>query len=134
MFRFNGKNGFTLIELIVTMAVSGIFTILAFNLYSTANYTFLKDKNKHDVFFDYNVKKSKTIQMLRNHPGSCEKQEFAEELHFSFKGDSAEILNENLPFKPLQCKPIDAKRYIIYFQGYLDSATHSLAGFSTIVD
>lgn len=72
--------------------------------------------------------------MLRNHPGSCEKQEFAEELHFSFKGDSAEILNENLPFKPLQCKPIDAKRYIIYFQGHLDSATHSLVGFSTIID
>ena len=42
------KSGFTLIELMVTLAISGVFFTMAMNLYSTANKAFVTDK-KYDV-------------------------------------------------------------------------------------
>ena len=128
------KMGFTLIELVVTMAISGIFVTLAFKLYSTANRAFLVDRKSHEAFFKYNVKSAKTERMLHLFPGECKKNEFSENTTYSFTGDSAYIRNQQLPFSPLQCKAIDKKRFLVYYRGRLDSSNQSLIGFSTIVD
>lgn len=128
------RSGFTLIELVVTMAISGIFITLAFNLYSTANRAFLVDRKNHELFFTYNVKSAKTERMLRLFPGECKKNDFSGSTSYSFTGDSAYILNNQLPFSPLQCRAIDKKRYLVYYRGRLDSSNSSLVGFSTIVD
>ena len=128
------KMGFTLIELVVTMAISGIFITMAFNLYGTANRAFLADRKNHDAFFKYNVKSAKTERMLRLFPGECKKNDFTGSTTYSFTGDSAYILNDQLPFSPLQCRAIDKKRYLVYDRGRLDSSNLSLVGFSTIVD
>lgn len=134
MRRNASKSGFTLIELVVTMAITGIFCTLAFNLYSTANRAFITDRANHNTFFTYNVKSAQTEKILRDHPGMCEKKEFADEAFYTFTGDSSLILNESLPFKPLRCRALDKKRNLVYFHGYLDSASRALASFSTIVD
>lgn len=114
------KSGFTLIELVVTIAISGIFFTMAMNLYSTANRAFVTDKKYDELYFEYNVLKAKTVRFLQEHPDFCERADKYE----------AEY---NLSLSPLQCKAIDKKRYLVYFQGYTDSTKHSLVGFSTII-
>ena len=43
------KSGFTLIELVVTIAISGVFFTMAMNLYSTANRAFVTDKEYDEL-------------------------------------------------------------------------------------
>lgn len=114
------KSGFTLIELVVTIAISGIFFTMAMNLYSTANKAFVTDKKYDELYFEYNVLKAKTISFLQEHPDFCERPEKYE-------------IEYKLPLSPLHCKPLDKKRYLVYFQGYMDPSKHALVGFSTII-
>ena len=114
------KSGFTLIELVVTIAISGVFFTMTMNLYSTANRAFITDKKYDELYFDYNVLKAKTERFLQEHPDFCERPNKYE----------AEY---KLPFSPLQCKALDKKRYLIFFQGYMDPNKHALVGFSTII-
>lgn len=114
------KHGFTLIELVTTMAVSGIFYTMAMNLYCSANSVFTTDKKYDELYFEYNVLKAKTERFLREHPNFCNNPEKYE----------AEY---KLPLSPLHCKSIDKKRHLVYFQGYMDSTRHALVGFSTII-
>lgn len=114
------KNGFTLIELVVTIAISGIFFTMAMNLYSTANKAFVTDKKYDELYFEYNVLKAKTERFLREHPDFCERPD---KYQIEFK----------LPLGPLQCKAIDKKRNLVYFQGYTAPNKHALVGFSTII-
>lgn len=118
--KFFSKRGFTLIELVTTLAISGIFFTLAMNLYSTANKAFITDKKYDELYFDYNVLKAKTEHFLREHPDFCE------------KADKYQI-EYSLPFPQLQCKSIDKKRHLVHFQGYMDSTKHALVGFSSII-
>jgi len=114
------QNGFTLIELVVTIAISGVFFTMAMNLYSTANKAFVTDKKYDELYFEYNVLKAKSEHFLREHPDFCERPEKYE-------------IEYKLPLSPLHCKPLDKKRYLVYFQGYMDSTKHALVGFSTII-
>lgn len=114
------KCGFTLIELVTTMALSGLFFTLAMNLYSTANKAFITDKKYDELYFEYNVLKARTEHFLREHPNFCENPEKYE-------------MEYTLPLSPLHCKPLDKKRSLVYFQGYMDSTRHALVGFSTII-
>ena len=114
------KSGFTLIELVVTIAISGVFFTMAMNLYSTANRAFITDKEYDELYFEYNVLKAKTVRFLQEHPDFCERPD---KYQFEYK----------LPLTPLQCKAIDKKRYLVYFQGYMDPSKHALVGFSTII-
>ena len=41
--KFTYKHGFTLIELITTIAITGIFFSMAMNLYSNANKAYITD-------------------------------------------------------------------------------------------
>lgn len=115
------KGGFTLIELVVTMAVSGIFFTLAMNLYSTANRTFLTDRKADDLYFEYNVAKAQTKRFLREHPEFCTTSD-------------TEKYTDRPPLWPLHCKPLDKRRNLVYFRGFLDSTQHALVGFSTITE
>ena len=45
------KSGFTLIELVVTIAISGVFFTMAMNLYNTANRAFVTDKKYDELYF-----------------------------------------------------------------------------------
>ena len=114
------KSGFTLIELVVTIAISGVFFTMAMNLYSTANQAFVTDKKYDELYFEYNVLKAKTERFLQEHPDFCERPEKYQ-------------LEYKLPLSPLQCKAIDKKRYLVFFQGYMDPNKHALVGFSTII-
>ena len=114
------KSGFTLIELVVTIAISGVFFTMTMNLYSTANRAFITDKEYDELYFEYNVLKAKTVRFLQEHPNFCE---HPDKYQFEYK----------LPLNPLQCKAIDKKRYLVYFQGYMDSGKRALVGFSTII-
>ncbi len=116
----SNKQGFTLIELVITMAISGFFFTLAMNLYSTANKAFVTDKKYDELYFEYNVLKARTEHFLREHPDFCEKK------------DKYEV-EYKIPLGPLQCLPLDKKRNLVYFQGYMDSTKHALVGFSTII-
>ena len=115
------KRGFTLIELVTTMALSGIFFTRAMNLYSSANRAFITDKKYDDLYFEYNVLKARTVRFLQEHPNFCSRAEFYE----------AEY---DLPLSPLHCTPLDKKRHLVYFQGYMDSTKLGLVGFSTIIE
>ncbi|MBQ2561643.1 MAG: type II secretion system protein [Fibrobacter sp.] len=118
--RIPGKLGFTLIELVTTIAISGAFFTMAMNLYGNANKAFATDKKYDELYFEYNALKARTERFLREHPDFCERSEKYQ-------------IEYNLPFKPLSCKPLDKKRYLVYFQGYMDPTRLALVGFSTIV-
>lgn len=118
--KISNKYGFTLIELVTTMALSGFFFTMAMNLYSTANRAFMTDKKYDELYFEYNVLKAQTERFLQEHPDFCERPE---KYQIEFK----------LPLSPLHCKAIDKKRFLVYFQGYMDSTQKALVGFSTII-
>lgn len=123
--HYTSKKGFTLIELVVTMAVSAIFFTLAMHMFTTANGAFVSYKKSHADYFDYNVKKASAEKMLRNNPGECS------EGNFTFTGESADSLNEVFPFPAPKCAKLDSKRYLVYFLGKIDSTTNAIYGFST---
>lgn len=123
------KKGFTLIELVVTMAVSSIFFTLALNLYGSANNAFLNYKITHEFYFEYNVMKANADRQLRENPGEC-----TPDGNYIFRGDKADSLNEVFPFPAPKCKTIDSKRNLIYFTGIADSTINKAVGYSQIVD
>ncbi len=118
--KLRNKKGFTLIELVVTIAISGIFFTMAMNLYGTANNAFVINKKYDELYFEFNVLKAKSEHFLREHPDFCEHPEKYE-------------IEYKPPLSPLHCKPLDNKRYLVYFQGYMDSSKRALVGFSTII-
>lgn len=125
------KKGFTLIELIVTMAVSGIFFTLAMNMFSTANGSFVSYKKAHEAYFDYNVKKAIANRMLNEHQGTCDNQG-----NFHFSGDStrfisADSLDKAFPFPSPKCRPVDKKRTLVYYLGVPDSSSREVQGYSS---
>lgn len=129
------KRGFTLIELVVTMAVAGIFMTLVMNLYSSANSAFITYRKSNDTFFAYNVVRAKSERALREHPGVCIKDLDSDEAAiYRFTGEDADSLNEAFPLRPLNCKPIDKKRTLVFFRGHADSTSKALYGFHFIVD
>lgn len=113
-----------MIELIVAMAVSGIFFTLAMNMFITANGSFIRYKKSHEAYFDYNVKKAIASRMLDTHQGSCDN-----EGNFRFLGISADSLNKVFPFSSPKCKKIDRKRSLVYYLGILDSTSMETIGF-----
>lgn len=115
------KRGFTLIELVVTMAVTGIFFTLAMNLYCNANRALAGDREIDSLYFDYNVAKAETERFLREHPDFCTTSD-------------AEKIENRPPFWPLACKPLDKRRNLVYFRGFMDSTHHAVVGFSTIIN
>lgn len=123
------KKGFTLIELVVTMAVSGIFFTLALNLYGSANNAFLNYKKTHEAYFEYNIMKANANRLLRENPGNCDPDG-----NYIFRGDKADSLNEVFPFPAPKCKPIDSKRNLIYFTGIADTTINKAVGYSQIID
>lgn len=128
IFRSKKKKGFTLIELVVTMAVTSIFVTLAMHLYVSANGSFVSYKKSHEEYFDYNVKKATAEKMLRENPGACDQSRI-----FSFTGESADSLNEAFPFPSPKCDRIDKSSNLVYFLGKTDSSSHAIYGFSYII-
>lgn len=125
MNYFKNKKGFTLIELIVTLAISGIFFTLALHMFGTANGAFANFSKTNDDYFKYNVKKATAEKMLHNNPGVCTNG------IFSFIGDAADSLNKVFPFPTPQCTKIDSKSIFIYHLGKTDSTSNTVYGFST---
>lgn len=123
------KKGFTLIELVVTMAVSSIFFTLALNLYGSANNAFLNYKITHEFYFEYNVMKANADRQLRENPGEC-----TPDGNYIFTGVKADSLNEAFPFQVPKCKRIDSKRNLVYFTGIANSTINKAVGYSQIVD
>ena len=116
-----------MIELVVTMAVSGIFFTLAMNMFSTANGAFISYRKAHDAYFDYNVKKATANRMLKDNQGECQNGGT-----FHFTGEFADSLNNAFPFPAPKCKPLDRKRYLVYYLGIPDSASREIQGYSEI--
>ena len=65
------KRGFTLIELVVTIAVSGIFFTLAMHLYTQAVKGQLAFTKKDAVYMQRSVDIALTKKMLQEYPGKC---------------------------------------------------------------
>ncbi|MCQ2063128.1 MAG: prepilin-type N-terminal cleavage/methylation domain-containing protein [Fibrobacter sp.] len=126
--RNKAKEGFTLIELVVTMAVSGIFFMLAMHVYVSANGAFVSYKKSHEDYFEYNVKKATAEKMLRENTGECDSTG-----NFSFTGESADSLNEVFPFPEPKCAQLGRERHLVYFLGKLDSTTSAFYGFSATI-
>ena len=118
------RNGFTLIELVVTLAVSGIFFTLAMNMYVTANGAFTGYRKTHEAYFEHNVRAAVANRMLRDNRGTCDGGEFR------FAGEAADSLDRAVPFPAPRCKRIDRDRILVYFLGKADSASRELQGFS----
>ena len=118
------KKGFTLIELIVTIGISGIFFTMAMHMFYSANSIFANNKKIHEYYFEYNVKKAKAEKMLRNNPGICSNGSFL------FIGDAADSLNNEFPFPAPKCTKIDRKRSLVYVLGKMDSTNNGTWGFS----
>ncbi|PWJ55078.1 MULTISPECIES: type II secretion system protein [unclassified Fibrobacter] len=99
------RNGFTLIELIVTIAISGIFFTLAMNLYTQAVKGQLAFTKKDAAYMQRSVDIAKTKRMLQEHPGKC--------VDGIYVLDSADNV---IPASthPLQCKELKKARVVVY--------------------
>ncbi|SHL46051.1 prepilin-type N-terminal cleavage/methylation domain-containing protein [Fibrobacter sp. UWOV1] len=98
------KRGFTLIELVVTIAVSGIFFTLAMNLYVQAVKGQLAFTKKDAAYMQRTVDNALTKRMLQEHPGKC--------VNGKYILDS-DTENPHL-FHNLQCKVLKRGRIVVY--------------------
>lgn len=99
------KNGFTLIELVVTMAVSGIFFTLAMNLYTQAVKGQLAFTKKDAAYMQRSVDIAKTKRMLQGHPGKC-----VDGIYVLDSTDNVIPASTH----PLQCKELKRGRVVVY--------------------
>ena len=120
----NNKFGFPLIEIILTLAIASVFYTLAFRVYELATGQHLKFQKSHALYFDYNVKKSLAIKMLKTHPGTCL------DSNYIFTGSAADSVTLAFPFPQPHCSSLPAQRTLIFYQGLADSTDNHLVGFS----
>ena len=121
------KKGFTLIELVVTISVAGIFSTFAMNYYLQAVKAKQVMVEKHDEYFEYNVFKSKLKRDLLDYEGECK------EGKYTFKADQSDFQQPVTPAEGLDCKVRDHNRVLVYYLGKLDSSSKKLVGFSTVL-
>jgi prepilin-type N-terminal cleavage/methylation domain-containing protein len=98
------KHGFTLIELVVTIAVSGIFFTLAMNLYVQAVKGQLAFAKKDASYMQRTVDIALTKKMLQEHPGKCVDGKYILD---SDTEDPRLVHN-------LQCKELKRGRILVY--------------------
>jgi prepilin-type N-terminal cleavage/methylation domain-containing protein len=121
------KKGFTLIELVVTISVAGIFSTFAMNYYLQAIKAKQAMVEKHDEYFEYNVVKSKLKRALLDYEGECKRGKY------TFKADQSCFEQPTVPAAGLDCKVLDHSRVLVYYLGKLDSSSKKLVGFSTVL-
>lgn len=107
------KRGFTLIELVVTIAVSGIFFTLAMNLYVQAVKGQLAFTKKDAAYMQRTVDNALTKRMLQEHPGKCVNGKYI------LNSDTDVVLSPDskasLPhLHSLQCKELKRGRIVVY--------------------
>lgn len=98
------KRGFTLIELVVTIAVSGIFFTLAMHLYTQAVKGQLAFTKKDTAYMQRSVDIALTKKMLQKHPGKC------------IDGKYALDSDTEIPhlFQNMQCKELKRGRIVVF--------------------
>ena len=122
------KHGFTLIELVVTISLAGIFSTFAMEYYLQAIKANNIAAKRNSSYFEYNVSKNILKRTLAGNRGECV------DGTYRFVGESADSLNATVPFPKLTCRPIAHDRTLIYFLGPLDSIVTSPVGFSTVLE
>ena len=128
------KRGFTLIELVVTLCIAGIFSTFAMEYYLQAVKANRAAAERDHSYFEYNVSKKRLKKAIAENDGICE------DGFYHFTGDAADSLTTAIPFVPLQCSPIAHGRTLVYYTGPIDTTktgrarnAHPIA-FSTIVE
>lgn len=98
------KHGFTLIELVVTIAVSGIFFTLAMNLYVQAVKGQLAFTKKDASYMQRTIDIALTRRMLQEHPGKCIDGKYI----LDSDTENLRLINN------LQCKKLKRGRIVVY--------------------
>lgn len=98
------KRGFTLIELVVTIAVSGIFFTLAMNLYVQAIKGQLAFTKKDAIYMQRTVDIALTKKMLQENPGKCVDGKYI----LDSDTENLRLINN------LQCKKLKRGRIVVY--------------------
>ena len=98
------KRGFTLIELVVTIAVSGIFFTLAMHLYTQAVKGQLAFTKKDAAYMQRTVDNALTKRMLQEHPGKCVNGKYI----LDSDTENLRLINN------LQCKKLKRGRIVVY--------------------
>ena len=122
------KRGFTLIELVVTLCIAGIFSTFAMEYYLQAVKANRVAAERDHSYFEYNVSKKLLKRVLADNKGECI------DGIYRFVGESADSLNATVPFPELKCSSIAHNRTLVYYLGPLDSAITSPVGFSTVLE
>ncbi|MCF0215765.1 MAG: prepilin-type N-terminal cleavage/methylation domain-containing protein [Fibrobacteraceae bacterium] len=109
-------HGFTLIELVVTMAVAGIFFTLAMHLYTQAVKGRIAFEKKDAAYIQRTVDVAKTKRILQEHPGKCIDGKYV------LDNANAVMANEQrghhqpepLLTQSLHCKELKRGRIVVY--------------------
>lgn len=110
----NKQSGFTLIELIVTMCLSGVFLSFALQYYLSALRVEKNIREDFDSYFDYNVKKAAVQKLLKNKTGLC-----SGGIYFVSGTDSVSSVSE-IPLKSWNCHESGEGRRVLYYQGHAE--------------
>ena len=122
------KKGFTLIELVVTLCIAGIFSTFAMEYYLQAVKANRAAAEKDQSYFEYNKNKNIMKKTLIDNRGECV------DGIYRFVGENADSLNTTVPFPELKCSPIPHGRTLVYYLGPLNSAMKTPVGFSTVLE
>ena len=122
------KQGFTLIELVVTISLAGFFSTFAMQYYLQAVKANNMAAKRNNSYFEYNISKNILKRTLAGNRGECV------DGIYRFVGESADSLNSTVPFPELKCSPIAHDRTLVYYLGPLDSTVKSPVGFSTVLE
>lgn len=121
------KKGFTLIELVITISVAGIFSTFAMNYYLQVIKAKQAMDKRHDEYFEFNVVKSKLKCALQDNEGECK------EGKYTFNIEQNDLQQAVFPASGLECKALAHNRVLVYYLGKLDSSSKRLVGFSTVL-
>jgi prepilin-type N-terminal cleavage/methylation domain-containing protein len=128
------KRGFTLIELVVTLCIAGIFSTFAMEYYLQAVKANRVAAERDHSYFEYNVNKNRLKKTLAENEGFCE------DGIYHFTGEASDSLTTAIPFAQLQCSPIAHGRTLVYYIGPINTTktgrarnAHPIA-FSSIVE
>lgn len=93
------KRGFTLIELVVSMMLAGICSLLAGRLFVEAYRQYYAYRDRDAIFFDESRQEALARKMLYKHPGKCR-----EDSSYAFTGERADSLRTAFPYAELRCE------------------------------